>query len=302
MKGEWSGFHVLLLLLCVIGLVPGAGLLYGAEAVTVPLEGSWAAPLPSPDGRYLAFTTPAFSGLYLLDLQSGQVTQLTDLQGAGFRPAWSPDSRSLAFRGTVGRKHLIVVAHPDGVKEVASPLLDSISLPFWRGLELCYFVIQEDTPVLRRVGPSTQSEPLPAVNPSGRLSIWHPEGKAAQVAAESGKTFFLPVLSEDGNLFVVQCLDGHLYLGSTEGGPLKDLGPGSSASFVRRDTAILFERSADDGHIITECDLHLLDLATLDVTAVTATKDRIERHPAMTGDGHTIYFDADGIIYQGWVP
>lgn len=306
---------VLLLTACFLCWVPGAqwgqsagaALLPAAQAVNVPSEGPWSAPLPSPDGRYVAFTDRSFKGLYLLDVASGVVLTISDLSGTGFRPTWSPDSRSLAFRASLEGargKCLIVVAHPDGAKESASPLLDSVSLPFWRGLELCYFLTNRDTPDLRRLGSSAGSaaDPrrLPVAEPSGRLMLVSPDAKIFEAAAAPGKTFFLPVLSEDGARFVVECLDGHLYLGSTDGGLLKDLG--AVAQLREGRTALLFERTTDDGHVITGGDLFLMDLATLDVTPVTDTRDRVERHPALAGDGHTLYFDADGTIYKGWMP
>jgi hypothetical protein len=288
---------------------PGGALLSQVHPVALPEGGSWSAPLPSPDGRYVALAGPAFKGISLLDVSTGSVLAISDLAGAGFRPAWSSDSRSLAFRASQGgarAKRLIVVAHPDGVNESASPLLGAVSLPFWRGTELCYFLTGRDTPVLKRVGPATESaaagRALPVAEPSGRLLLVSSGGKSPEVASAPGKTFFLPVLSEDGTRFVAECLDGHLYLGSTEGGPLRDLGPGSWPSFVRDGKALLFERTADDGHTVTGGDIFLMDLATFEAAAVTDTKDRVERHPALAGDGHTLYFDADGTVYQGWLP
>ena len=286
----------------------GATRMAVSEALlAAPEDGRWSAPLPSPDGRYVAFTTPSFTGLYLLETATGSVKQLSDLPGAGFRPSWSPDSRSIAFRASPGGgKQLVVVAHPDGVKEPASPLLDSVSVPFWQGLELCYFVTRGDAPELRRIGPGPEedaaSSALPAAAPSGRLRLVSRDGKVCETAADPAKKFFLPVLSEDGRRFVVECLDGHLYLGLTKGGPLEDLGAGSWPSFVRGDSALLFEKTADDGHAITASALYLMDLATLEAVPVTATKERIERHAALAGDGHTLYFDADGVLYKGHLP
>jgi len=59
----------------------------------------------SPDGRSIAFTGMAggISDLYLLDLESGRVRQLTNDRYADLQPTWSPDGRTLAFstdRGT----------------------------------------------------------------------------------------------------------------------------------------------------------------------------------------------------------
>ena len=279
-----------------------------AAVVALPEGQAWSAPVPSPDGRSLALTSPSFRGISLLDTQTGEVLRLTDQEGAGFRPAWSADSRSLAYRAALGgarRKKLIAVGHTDGVVESASPLLDSVSVPLWRGLQLIYFLAGRERPEMRNLGPAeaedAPSTALPAASPGGRLFLVAPDGKTTD-ATIPGKVLFLPVLSGDGKQFVAECLDGHLYLGSTEGGPLTDLGPGSWPSFARDDTSLLFERTTDDGHAVTSSQLFLMDLRTRQAVPITAEKEIVARHPALAGDGHTLYFDAAGAIYRGWLP
>jgi hypothetical protein len=56
-------------------------------------------PVYSPDGRTLAFsgTEAGITDLYLLDLESGALRQLTDDLYAQLQPTYSPDGRTLAF-------------------------------------------------------------------------------------------------------------------------------------------------------------------------------------------------------------
>ncbi|MGH9310764.1 MAG: hypothetical protein ACRD1U_15415 [Vicinamibacterales bacterium] len=56
-------------------------------------------PTWSPDGRTLAISAMkgGLSDLFLLDLASGRLRQLTDDAYADLQPAWSPDGRTLAF-------------------------------------------------------------------------------------------------------------------------------------------------------------------------------------------------------------
>jgi hypothetical protein len=56
-------------------------------------------PAWSPDGQRIVFTGMAggISDLYLLDLATGGVQQLTNDRYAELHPAWSPDGRSIAF-------------------------------------------------------------------------------------------------------------------------------------------------------------------------------------------------------------
>lgn len=277
-----------------------------SEEVRLP-EGIWAAPVPSPDGRFVAFTSEGYRGLTLLDLETGSVVTLNESRGAGFRASWCEDSRSIAFRTSTGNplpRLRIVVAHPDGSTESATPLERSLSVPAWQGTTLTFARFEDEVPELRRAGPeesSLRSAP-PVASPDGRL--WVPDGRGEKfrVVTPADRVYFLPVLSPDGSRFVVECLDGHLYLGAAGEEKLEDLGPGSWPSFVRGGSALLFERTADDGHRILASDLFLMDLESRAVVAVTTTPDRIERRPTMAGDGHTLYFDEGGRIFRGWVP
>lgn len=278
------------------------------EQIHIPGAGCYQAPLPSSDGKYLALSTEKWDSLWLYNILSKSMIQLSDQQGSGFRARWSPSGSLLAYRaGTGGMrpKYRIIVAHTDGVKETASILTRDLSLPVWNGRNLYYVISTGGTSRLKAVGPDilkSRAHAIPYCSPDGALWLSRP-GKALQrIATPSKEVFSLPVLSSDGNSFVVECLDGHLYLGRTDGGELLDIGPGSYASFVRDDSALLFERTGDDGHEITSSDIYLLELDSMKLEAVTDTPDIIERRPSMASDGRTVYYDSEGKIFRGVLP
>ena len=67
---------------------------FSVQNVTAMRNPSW-----SPDGQSIAFSgmDGGISDLYVLDLQSRNVRQLTDDRYADLQPTWSPDGRRLAF-------------------------------------------------------------------------------------------------------------------------------------------------------------------------------------------------------------
>ena len=70
-----------------------------SKRLRTPDLGAALDPAWSPDGRTIAFSGSkgGISDLYLYDLQSDRVEQLTNGREAELQPAWSPDGRTLAF-------------------------------------------------------------------------------------------------------------------------------------------------------------------------------------------------------------
>lgn len=81
-------------------------------------------PAPSPDGEKIAFASnrSGFWDLYLLDLESGDLTQLTDTPEYEGAPTWSPDGSFIAFEAYEDDNLNIVVG------PASDPLDDPIHL------------------------------------------------------------------------------------------------------------------------------------------------------------------------------
>jgi dipeptidyl aminopeptidase/acylaminoacyl peptidase len=74
----------------------------------------------SPDGRYVAYTITMrdhpgrpYSQLWVMDLKTQKTLHLGGDNPAG-GPLWSGDSQWIAFHGSDGQKHGLLIAHPDG--------------------------------------------------------------------------------------------------------------------------------------------------------------------------------------------
>lgn len=88
-------------------------------------------PSPSPDGEKIAFASNrnGFWDLYLMDLSSGDISQLTDTPDYEGSPTWSPDGSFLAFE-SYDEDNLEIVVGPaenplrDAVRLTASPAFD----------------------------------------------------------------------------------------------------------------------------------------------------------------------------------
>lgn len=80
-------------------------------------------PTWSPDGRHLAFVSDRGGTLdiWLRDMESGALRQLTRLDGAAAAPAWSPDGAAIAFLDHQGALFICTVAE-GAVRQLHAPL------------------------------------------------------------------------------------------------------------------------------------------------------------------------------------
>jgi serine/threonine protein kinase len=160
------------------------------------LENGSCQPAWSPDGKLLVFISPCTkradffetgyvdSSLYLMNADGTNITQLTNVPGADFDPAWSPDGKRIAF-----------ASMRDGNKQIYT--LDVASLAVVR---------------LTVTEPGTETS-QPAWSPDGKLiaymvkrvstyQVWVMDdtGQRNQQLVRSGQTIwdFNPIWSPDG--------------------------------------------------------------------------------------------------------
>lgn len=72
-------------------------------------------PAPSPDGKQIAIASKGW--LWLLDIQSGTATRLTNSNGMDARPRWSPDGKRLAFVRDFSDDTAVVIIDIESGKE-----------------------------------------------------------------------------------------------------------------------------------------------------------------------------------------
>ena len=170
--------------------------------ITRLTSGDWddITPAASPDGRKIAFTSNrnGFWDLYLMDLASGEVTQLTNTPTYEGAPTWSPDGTFLAYEAYLDENLEIVVGPADdpannAVRLTASPAADHS--PSWSpGGRQIVFISNSDVILAdldrtddRRFqnlsGTDLASESHPLWSPNGQHIAW---ASSSQSIGQSG--------------------------------------------------------------------------------------------------------------------
>ena len=129
-------------LAAVLVLLLSAGPAVGEQ--TIRLEAARALPAGdldvlaavwSPDGGTLALTGAKHAGIHLLDVSSGRVTTLTDEAQAGYRFAWSPDGRQIAYKALVDEQLMTKIVKladlESGQIQAVSGVAADVGVPTW---------------------------------------------------------------------------------------------------------------------------------------------------------------------------
>ncbi|MGK0358861.1 MAG: N-acetylmuramoyl-L-alanine amidase [Bradymonadia bacterium] len=223
--------------------------------------------IPSPDGARLLLVHAGMGRIDVMHLPDGTPRMLAAGRGVGRRPVWSADGRVVGVRT------------PDQ-SATATPLLA--------------YDLQGK-----------------AVLPPFRLPAVHARVSDDRVlVTEAGVTYRIDAASERA-VRVQACADGAhvvgwdmvqgLWLFRLADAQRVALGAGSHPRCSADGRFVVFERTRDEGAVLTASDLFLVDLSapTPRPIALTQTADRIELAPHLIGN--LLFFVSDGVAWQAHV-
>ena len=265
------------------------------------------APVWSPDGSMIAFTSAKYKGIWIIDVQNRNIKQITDETAAGFLFKWSDDSKSILTR----------VAKYDGMKRYNAVKL---------------FNIKSDESFLL-TDYRTMMPGLPSFSPDnnkvymfGRnnLEIFDSgiEAKSYKKSAVSSKIIYIrddkiavedlishqlktfePVkgkrvlnllASPDGSRVAFEIYGGDMYVMNSDGTGLIDLGEGYRPKWSPDSQYIVYMITKDDGYRILSSDIYTIKIDGTEKTNLTNSIDQIEMNPDWSPDGKKIAFDVPG--------
>ncbi|GAB4295141.1 MAG: hypothetical protein Kow0090_10000 [Myxococcota bacterium] len=225
-------------------------------------EGNYAAPVISPTGDKIAFSTEGFKGLFIAPIEGGKVTQLTSEPRAGYLPVWDGDGVKIGYRTPAQVASDVPFAAVDIEGKKAPPF--SVHEEMW--------VMQKEERIILRV-----------------------DDKERTISGDGDK-YFAPIISGDEKFIAYNGLKSGIYLYRVEDGVTVQIGRGNHPAFCD-DGSLLFDRTEDDGEKETGGELYITDLKAqkFNTAPLTATADLIEKFPSCAKG--KIAFSAGGKIY-----
>jgi len=270
----------------------------------------------SPDGAALALTGPKHAGIHLMDVSTGQMSTLTDEAQAGYRFAWSPDGRQIAYKALVDEglmtRAVKLADLENGQIRTISGVAHEVGVPVWFPDGRLGFTYRGDFLITDRSGAVLETVPgissnVAAVSSDGQWLLYNDrddrmwachltDGERFQ-ATPDGRRFFNPVWSPADPVAVVNELGGPFYLLDITTGALTELDDGNHYAWSPDGERIIYDVTEDDGYHITAAEIYTIRPDGTGRTALTATEARLEMYPSWSVTDRIVFSDPDGSTY-----
>jgi len=261
-------------------------------------NGNSIAPVFSPmDSTVLAFTQLKFQGIYLLHLNSSvrsteRIDSLTEAQ-AGFGFSWASDGENIITRTSnnaqkqVGMINILTQQYTDFTGNA-----QKISLPTVR--KNTAFFINDNAKVAIDISQkrslNLKNVDFPVFERNARITV------GDKIVNPDDMQCWLPKISPNGEKLSFECWDGLYLYDITEENRIH-LGKGTNAQWSQDSQRLIYEKTSDDGHIITASDIFMVNNDGRGEVNLTANIDEIVRRPSFSPDGKQVAVDIDGNIF-----
>ncbi|MCK5737784.1 PD40 domain-containing protein, partial [bacterium] len=242
----------------------------------------------------------------LYTFETGQWQELVTQNGAGWDFDWSPDSKSIAYRGnTVVRFRKITAIKTVNIANTEIQRVSEkgrrLSTPRWINSQTVAYLNKgkfRTAELNRAVLQKTNQEP---VKPIILQSISGYQLKTTAAAVQrlnlpDNQTFNV-VLAPASDFLVFEKADGWIYRQDLSTEQNTKLACGEMPKLSPDGAYIVFATPQDDGDRITGSDLWISSVDGTFKQALTTTEEVFEMHPDWSPDGTAIAFENDGYIH-----
>lgn len=280
----------------------------------IPSSGRiWLNPVWSPDGRYLAFSSEKYKGLWVATSDGSRKWKVSDRDGVGFGFSWSADSKTILARPSEYRNFhktqwVELIQAETGTSRVMTVSEGQIQgLPQWANGDKHLAVINNGKIQWMESGKEPNETPVE----KAEISVIFPvEGKLLKASLAKSETevladfgsniIFNLACSPDSKNFAFQVAGRGLFVIKSDGSGLKNLGWGERPCWTPDGKYLVVMLTKDDGHQILQSDLYALDPETGQEFLLTGHTSVIALSPAVSPDGKKIAFEnpkTGGIYY-----
>jgi len=285
----------------------------GKPVKVVPGDnGIYMSPIWSPDGNYISYTSVNYKGIWIKNLKTNDIKQITDEDAAGFGFEWSPNSEAILSRVAkyegMKRFNAVKIFFIDGseTKLLTEYKTFMPGLPHWTSNGEKVYLFDGKNLEVYESGLSSQSN-----KKDGNLNkIVYFKNNSIAVGNifSSDFKFYEPIknseylnlaISPNGSKIVFEVYGGNMYVMNSDGTGLIDIGKGYRPKWSFDSKNIVYMVTEDDGNNYTSSDIYTIKTDGTNKLKITETGDVLEMNPSWSPDGKYIAYHEmnEGAIY-----
>ena len=255
----------------------------------------------SPDGQKIAFTTQNFVGLYVADIKTNKIIQVSDKQGAGYEPAFSDDAGTIYFRtdeydGFKKYSSLFAFDLDNENKKIIENRKRNLLPPKVINNKLIYTVGDEVKKEKLTERDNSQTKDIITYIDNQKIVIYK-NGEKTILTPKGEGNYIWPQLSPDKTKLLFTFAGHGTYISDLKGNILADLGYLNASKWLN-DNWIVGMKDHDNGDVFTDSDIFAVRADGQTTVQLTNKSDKIEMYPDCSGDGtKVVYHTLEGEIY-----
>ncbi len=268
-------------------------------AVTNPKDGAFYYPTVSPDGASLLFSSESYKGLWSKNLSTGKIVKITDANGAGYEPAFSPVSSEVLFREDkfVKGKRFSSLLSYDAVTKKSVVLEDGVrDLKLNRDNSNAFKNYVRDTEVRNTMKQNmlqktSSPEKVVYIQDSKIVLTENSSQKVLQPLGE-GNYIWASLSPEKTKLLFTYAGRG-TYVTNLEGKVLNKIGYANYPTWSPDGNWILFMKDLDNGVNTISSEVYIANLVTGKYFNITSQRDEISLYPKWGTTNADVYYNTD---------
>ena len=253
----------------------------------VDVDGFYTNPIVSPNGKFVLLSGHHFKGVYVLNLTSNEITQISDKEGSGYGYSWDNNNEMVYFKQKEQKEYFLdsKVYSYSLLTRITTliPDIDINMLSSYHGKEknaTSQIVVYTNMTTLKIEAKDLISK------------------RSWVITSEEGQ-YYNALLSPDGKKVAVhKGADIYVYdvNGNSKG---QKIGTGLATSWSLDNQHIIgFLDTSEDGHNVTNSELYLFDTIALTSKKVSNTEVLLEMFPSFMGKNQVLFTDdKTGAIY-----
>ena len=268
-------------------------------AITTSKEGFFYYPTISPDGTSLLFSSENYKGLWSKNLSTGKIIKITEANGAGYEPGFSPVSKEILFREDkfIKGKRFTFLFSYDITSKKSVIIEEGI-----RDLKICrdysnafknYVKGTEvRTTLKQRMMQKTSAPDRVVFIQDSKIAL--SENNVTKVVQPLGEgNYIWPSLSPDKTKLLFTLAGRGTYVSKLDGTILNTVGYANYPSWSPDGNWILFMKDIDNGETIILSDIYIANIKTGKYFNLTLQRDNIALYPKWGAANSEIYYNTD---------